>query len=89
MFSSNLLIKEAAHASASSPPFSAHLSHPSGAAAAAFKLDEGYSEETRSQTGSEAAFQSSARPDEMSLLPPEPTLPAWIMTLGEADRSGA
>ncbi|KAI9883053.1 MAG: protein with putative role during mitosis [Watsoniomyces obsoletus] len=76
MFSSNLLIKDAVNASAPSSTFPAH-----------FKLDEGYSEETRSQTGSEAAFQSSTRPDGMSLLPPGPALPAWITTLGEADRS--
>lgn len=56
----------------------------------AFKLDEGYSEETRSQTGSDIAME----PEYMAGVPPsqDPTsfvgLPDWIMTLGEHQRSG-
>lgn len=56
----------------------------------AFKLDEGYSEETRSQTGSDVAME----PEYMAAVPrsQDPTsligLPDWIMTLGEHQRSG-
>lgn len=56
-----------------------------------FKLDEGYSEETRSQSGSDVAMESeymtavSASQESPSFV----GLPDWIMTLGEHQRSGA
>jgi len=56
-----------------------------------FKLDEGYSEETRSQTGSDVAME----PEYMTGVPTSLNstsfvgLPDWIMTLGEHQRSGA
>lgn len=56
-----------------------------------FKLDEGYSEETRSQTGSDNAME----PEYMAGVLTSQNftslvgLPDWIMTLGEHQRSGA
>jgi F-box and WD-40 domain protein 1/11 len=46
--------------------------------AASFKLDEGYSDETRSQPDNEASITQA---DTMSL-------PDWILTHCEADRAG-
>jgi F-box and WD-40 domain protein 1/11 len=45
---------------------------------ASFKLDEGYSDETRSQTENEAV------PPSDDIL----TLPGWILAHSEADRAG-
>jgi F-box and WD-40 domain protein 1/11 len=50
-----------------------------------FKLDEGYSEETRSQAESETAFRSLSQSGYMML---EHGLPGWITAMNEADRSG-
>jgi F-box and WD-40 domain protein 1/11 len=53
----------------------------------AFRLDEGYSEDTRSQAGSEMRADS-----RMGDLPdPEPSqslLPDWVLNLTEYERSG-
>lgn len=53
-----------------------------------FRIDEGYSEETRSQAGSDAASPSPSRAEEMPLVPAELGIPAWVATLSEAERSG-
>lgn len=53
-----------------------------------FKLDEGYSEETRSQSESEAATPESVKSGDMAMLAPGLTLPGWMTTLGEVERSG-
>ena len=73
-------------ASAGPPSAHAHLSNPP--MPTTFKLDEGYSEETRSQAGSDSAFQSPSRLDEMALAPTELGIPSWITTMGEVERSG-
>lgn len=56
-----------------------------------FKLDEGYSEETRSQTGSDEAMEPEPTAGTTAGLVPAPYvgLPDWIMALGEDQRSGA
>ena len=56
-----------------------------------FRIDEGYSEDTRSQTGSETAGDANMRSDQMVNAPTPGQLlglPDWIMALSEADRSG-
>ncbi|KAI9844124.1 MAG: hypothetical protein M1838_002320 [Thelocarpon superellum] len=53
-----------------------------------FKVDEGYSEETRSQAGSDAAvFTPSSRAGDLTMDTTDVGLPPWITTLPEADRS--
>ncbi len=56
-----------------------------------FKLDEGYSEETRSQSGSDAAMEPDSIAGAMPVQASTPSvgLPDWIMALGEHQRSGA
>ena len=68
------------------PTFASHLPTPS--LSATFKLDEGYSEETRSQAGSDVTLRSPSPSAETSLLPTELGLPAWVPALAETDRSG-
>ncbi|KAI9875842.1 MAG: hypothetical protein M1830_007913 [Pleopsidium flavum] len=54
-----------------------------------FKLDEGYSEETRSQSGSDSAMDPDSIAGATPLQGPAPflDLPNWILTLGEHQRS--
>ena len=58
----------------------------------AYKVDEGYSEDTRSQDGSEASVQLNARDDDDSLMQLQSPLVANIdealRGLSEIDRSG-
>ena len=57
---------------------------------APFKIDEGYSEETRSQNESDAPMRSGSRDSDLpdqeaaTMLP----LPEWVLGLSETDRSG-
>ena len=57
---------------------------------APFKIDEGYSEETRSQNGSDAAVRADSRDSELpdQEITPICPLPDWVLGLSEADRSG-
>lgn len=50
-----------------------------------FKLDEGYSEETRSQAESDTGFRSLSLSGEMVL---DSGLPSWITSMSETDRTG-
>ncbi|KAI9792852.1 MAG: hypothetical protein M1833_001011 [Piccolia ochrophora] len=52
-----------------------------------FKVDEGYSEETRSQTGSDVATQSPPRVGDLMAEASDVAIPGWIMTLNEPERS--
>ncbi len=55
------------------------------------RLDEGYSEETRSQTGSDGVLTPDTRSgamEEQVLNDPLVVLPEWIMAMSELDRSG-
>lgn len=56
-----------------------------------FKLDEGYSEETRSQPDCDDAATPSASQGQAAdalLATPELGLPSWVSSLDEAERSG-
>lgn len=53
-----------------------------------FRLDEGYSEETRSQTGSELRAESRQGEVMDSDSPPPLMLPEWIGNMNESERSG-
>lgn len=54
-----------------------------------FRLDEGYSEETRSQSGYDTVPRTDSRMSEMMEQDPGHTvLPDWIRNLSEVDRSG-
>ena len=72
------------------PPQTYRASFPPTQMQMPFKLDEGYSEETRSQTGSDVAME----PEYAAGVPPSQDpmslvgLPDWITTLGEHQRSG-
>lgn len=73
----------------SSPgPPSSHPPLPRTSLQTTFKLDEGYSEETRSQAESDSAFQSPSRSEEVAMVSADLGIPAWITSLGEAERSG-
>ena len=50
-----------------------------------FKLDEGYSEETRSQAESDTGLRSLSQSREMTL---DTGLPDWIINMNEADKTG-
>jgi F-box and WD-40 domain protein 1/11 len=52
-----------------------------------FKLDEGYSEDTRSQAGSEMRADSRMG-DIMDHEPSQSLLPDWVVNMNEAERSG-
>ncbi|KAI9845987.1 MAG: hypothetical protein M1837_004393 [Sclerophora amabilis] len=51
-----------------------------------FRVDEGYSEETRSQPGSESNSVAPSRPGGIASQPSDLGLPQWILALGDADR---
>ncbi|KAI9761487.1 MAG: hypothetical protein M4579_000997 [Chaenotheca gracillima] len=72
----------------SSPPPTYHPSAlPQSPMQASFKVDEGYSEETRSQPGSDSPSVST--PSRPTTMPPgfhDQALPPWIMALPEAAR---
>ncbi|KAI9838293.1 MAG: hypothetical protein M1819_005561 [Sarea resinae] len=52
------------------------------------KLDEGYSEETRSQNGSDEAMRPDSNSEQTARRVPAPkvTLPNWILVMNETDR---
>jgi F-box and WD-40 domain protein 1/11 len=53
------------------------------------RFDEGYSEETRSQSGSDMVMRSDSRLADDGIQPDSPfTLPDWVMALSEGERSG-
>ena len=71
----------------------AHLYQPGFATSkmdASFKLDEGYSEETRSQDGLDSPMRLESVTDETITVPMSapPSLPPAILALSEAERSG-
>ncbi|KAH4799087.1 hypothetical protein HBH69_028780 [Parastagonospora nodorum] len=52
------------------------------------RFDEGYSEETRSQSGSDMVMRSDSRLADDGIQPDSPfTLPDWVMALSEGERS--
>ncbi len=55
-----------------------------------FKVDEGYSEESRSQDDLDSPMRSESISDETVTVPinDPPTLPPAILALSEAERSG-
>ena len=53
----------------------------------AYRLDEGYSEDTRSQAGSE--MRADSRMGETSDNEPAQILPDWVSSMTEYERSGA
>lgn len=54
------------------------------------RFDEGYSEDTRSQSGSDMVMRSDFRLAEDAMQPDSPfSLPDWVMALSEGERSGA
>ena len=63
---------------------------PASTLEASFKLDEGYSEDTRSQDGSDIAMPIESRPhDLVSMAVPSFTgIPEVILNLSESDRLG-
>jgi F-box and WD-40 domain protein 1/11 len=55
-----------------------------------FRLDEGFSEDTRSQSGSEATVRADSRvEDGPEQVHQNHSLPEWILGMNESDRSGA
>jgi F-box and WD-40 domain protein 1/11 len=53
------------------------------------RFDEGYSEDTRSQTDSDLVMRSDSRLVEDGMQPDSPfSLPDWVMALNEGERSG-
>ncbi|KAI9700072.1 MAG: hypothetical protein M1836_002606 [Candelina mexicana] len=67
-----------------------HPQYPSSPIQVLDKLDEGYSEETRSQAGSDVDLTPELRPKgirEEGLNASLAALPEWIMAMGEVDRS--
>lgn len=53
-----------------------------------FRLDEGYSEDTRSQSGASDAFRMDAGADEAMEHDYEQMLPDWLLAMSEEQRSG-
>lgn len=51
------------------------------------RFDEGYSEDTRSQSGSDMVMRSDLRDDGMQ-PDSQSSLPDWVMALTESERSG-
>lgn len=72
----------------STVPSSSHPALPNPSLQTTFRLDEGYSEETRSQAESDSAIQSPSRSEEVAMVSADLGIPAWITSLGESDRSG-
>jgi len=55
-----------------------------------FRLDEGFSEDTRSQTGSETTLRADSRMEDGPEQDQQNhSLPEWILGMNESDRSGA
>lgn len=53
------------------------------------RFDEGYSEDTRSQNGSDLVMRSDVRLSDGDMEPDSPFhLPDWVMALSENERSG-
>lgn len=61
-----------------------------GSSMSASRFDEGYSEDTRSQSGSDMVMRSDLRPGEGGIeQDPQYALPDWVMQMSENERSGA
>jgi len=72
----------------SSPPYHQHPFHPASSMSAN-RFDEGYSEETRSQTENDTVMRGDARLSDSEAEPDAPfTLPDWVLALSENERSG-
>lgn len=55
----------------------------------ASRFDEGYSEDTRSQTGSDMVVRTDSRPGESGMEQDlQYALPDWVMQMPENERSG-
>lgn len=54
------------------------------------KIDEGYSEDTRSQSGSDLVMRLDPRLGESAAMDQEPqfSLPEWVLNMSEPERSG-
>ena len=61
---------------------------PSSSMNAVFKLDEGYSEDTRSQSGSDTIMRTDSRLGEGLDQDTQFPLPEWVLNMNEGDRSG-
>jgi F-box and WD-40 domain protein 1/11 len=63
--------------------------HPFASSMSANRFDEGYSEDTRSQSGSDLVLRSDSRLMEDGIQPDSPfSLPDWVTALSEGERSG-
>lgn len=59
------------------------------ASAMANRFDEGYSEDTRSQSGSEMLMRADSRLGESGMeQDPQYPLPDWVLNMSENERSG-
>ncbi len=70
--------------------FGRHPYRPAASLISANRFDEGYSEDTRSQNGSDAVMRTDMRLGEGDMeTDPQFSLPDWVLTLSESERSGA
>lgn len=53
-----------------------------------FRLDEGYSEDTRSQSGASDAFRMDANMEEVMEQDIDQILPEWLVAMSEEQKSG-
>ncbi|KAI9821348.1 MAG: hypothetical protein M1826_000719 [Phylliscum demangeonii] len=61
---------------------------PTSPARTIYRLDEGYSEGTRSQAGSDTVSRSPSQGEQMPRVSAELVIPAWISALPEVERRG-
>lgn len=72
----------------SAPPYHQHPFRPASSMSAN-RFDEGYSEETRSQTENDTVMRGDAQLSDAEAEPDAPfTLPDWVLALSEHERSG-
>jgi F-box and WD-40 domain protein 1/11 len=72
----------------SGPPYM-HPFRPASSMSANNRFDEGYSEDTRSQSGSDMVMRSDSQLAGDGMQPDSPfALPDWVMALSEGERSG-
>ncbi|KAF2024831.1 F-box/WD repeat-containing protein 7 [Setomelanomma holmii] len=70
----------------SGPPY-LHPFRPASSMSANNRFDEGYSEDTRSQSGSDMVMRSDFRAEEGPQPDSQLTLPDWVLALSETERS--
>lgn len=51
-------------------------------------MDEGYSEDTRSQSGSDMVFRNDSTMEEAMDQDPQQMLPDWFLSMSEEERTG-